>query len=192
MTLSPAPAAHASAISDWCADEVNSVGQQVAPFRSRLGNLVTLTLITTAAQRAEIGGAIGLDSTGLTLGTRRSSGEMEAEVVIDCTAVSSKSQLTAVRFLALHEIAHALQFVSQPDPNARPADDYEYEADCAANIMIKQIYGNSMPLSYGAHGGCPTSMFEATATWLDSLTAAPAPAKAKAKRATGKLRKTTP
>jgi hypothetical protein len=187
----PTGSANASSVHEWCAAEVTAVGQQVAPFQTRLGGQISLTIATTAAQRAELAKSTGLDSTGLTLGSRRPDGQFQARVIIDCTEVTSQSQRTALRFLVLHEIAHALQFVSEPDPNAKSAEQHEHEADCAANIMMRSIYDTRLALSYGAHGGCRPDLYQPTEEWLDSVATADPPVPPKvAKRATGMMRKT--
>lgn len=190
--LVPGGTASAASIHEWCASEVTAVGQQVAPFQTRLGGQITLTIATTEAQRAELVKTTGLNTTGLTLGSRRPDGQFQARVIIDCTEITSQSQQTALRFLALHEIAHALQFISEPDPNAKSAERHEREADCAANIMMRSIYDIRLALSYGAHGGCQPDLYESTEEWLDSVATAappvPTPAKV-AKRATGMMRK---
>lgn len=188
--LIPSGTAGASSVQQWCAGEVTAVGQQVAPFRTRLGGQISLTIATTAAERAELVKTTGLDSTGLTLGSRRSDGQIQARVIIDCTEIGSQSQQTALRFLALHEIAHALQFISEPDPSAKSPEQHEREADCAANILIRNIYDTRLALSYGAHGGCQPDLYQSTAAWLDAVATATPPVPAKvAKRATGMMRK---
>lgn len=168
------------------------MGQQVAPFRARLESQVTLTIVTSAAQRAEVVKATGLDSTGLTLGSRRPDRLFNVHMIVDCTEITSQSQRTALRFLTLHEIAHVLQFVSEADPGAKSAEQYEFEADCAANIMMRSVYGMRMALSYGAHGGCPSDLYQPTQTWLDSVATAAPPVPVARKQATGMLRKTMP
>jgi hypothetical protein len=188
--LVPTGSASASSVPEWCASEVAAVGARVAPFQSRLGGQISLTIATTATQRADLVKTTGLDSTGLTLGSRRPDGQFQARVIIDCTEITSQSQQTALRFLALHEIAHALQFISEPDPNAKSAVQHEREADCAANIMMRSIYDIRLALSYGAHGGCRADLYESTEAWLDSVATAAPPVPAKvAKRATGMMRK---
>lgn len=188
--LLPTSTANAASVHEWCAGEVTAVSERVAPFHTRLGGQISLTIATTAAQRAELAKTTGLDSTGLTLGSLRPDGQFQARVIIDCTEVTSQSQQTALRFLALHEIAHALQFISEPDPNAKSAVQHEREADCAANIMMRGIYDTRLALSYGAHGGCQPDLYQPTEDWLKSVaTAAPVPTKS-AKRATGMVRKT--
>ncbi len=190
--LLPSGTANASSVHEWCASEVTSVGQQVVPFQTRLGGRISLTIATTAAQRAELVKTTGLDSTGLTLGSRRPDGQFQARVIIDCTEITSQSQQTALRFLALHEIAHALQFISEPDPNAKSAEHHEREADCAANIMMRRIYDTRLALSYGAHGGCRADLYQPTQDWLDSVATADPPVPVKvAKRATGMMRDAT-
>ena len=187
----PTGAASAASIHEWCAGEVTAVSERVAPFHTRLGGQISLTIATTAAQRAELAKTTGLDSTGLTLGSRRPDGQFQVRVIIDCTEITSQAQKTALRFLALHEIAHALQFVSEPDPNAKSAEQHEREADCAANIMIRDIYDTRLALSYGAHGGCQPDLYQSTEAWLDTVATAAPPVPAKvARRATGMMRKT--
>ncbi len=188
LVLAPAVTANASAISEWCADEVAAVAQQVAPFAGRLGGEAVLTIAVTDADRARLAEEVGLETAGLTIGAMATGGRMTIRVVIDCTQLISRTQQTALRFLMLHEIGHALQFISKPMDPHTPAQ-HEFEADCAANIMLRQIYGVQVALSYGAHGGCPPEMYQPTAAWLDTVASAPPPVRPKV-RATGLLRVT--
>ena len=162
--------ASASSTVEWCAGEVATVAQFVAPVQARLGGQITLIVATNAAEKANLVDNYALgDATGVTTSFRRGDGPRQITVGIDCTQIRSRRQRTALRFLALHEFSHALQFAFQTDPFAQTPDDHEHEADCAANVLMRVIYNTRLRMSYGAHGGCPAERFEDTWTWLMSL-----------------------
>lgn len=166
----------AESTSAWCADVVNTTTAAVPPVASRLGTQVTLHVAATAAERQALIDRFGLDSTGLTIAGRMGTGPFRIDVIVDCTEITSRQQLTALRFLTLHELAHVMQYAFQADPLAQPRDEHEHEADCAANAMMRSIFGTTLPMSYGAHGGCTAGRFDATAAWVASLFGGAAPA----------------